>query len=372
MSLPPDTLWYNGDWNLYVGIQDVDGVCPCGVIEGTTEPSSEICVSRPPNQLNDPKLLMGTFTDFDVIDRGGWRLNGLFSDNFTYIDETDLTTLEASYEVRKEVSAYNGGTLVASGTSTFILTPTGRSVEVDDVLYTEYRFLITGLDIHLDMGKYWMNVAPIITPSIIAGYGSDFLMFNSTTIGTNSVGVPAGNNANDFFVVGTPTGTPTSYFIPSSDFGPEYKDFSNGVTGIILPICIDPDMIAQLYDGSAKMIRNLEPGDLLRTDHPEIPAKVVINYRNKEPHRVLVKIDPNAISPGVPNKTLLITTNHKIVVDGVYKKPRDLINGLSISRRRRPQPVNTHTIVTEKGEPVYVHNLLVSTWSLQDWGTQKP
>jgi hypothetical protein len=365
MSLPPNTLWYNGDWNLFVGIHDnVEGNCPCIVInEGP-----ENCFSRPPNELNilnGPLLLMGTYTDFDVTDAFGWKVTGLFSNNFTTLPFGLISTFQANWEIRSGVSAYNGGTLIASGTSPVTVTPTGRSVIDNSILYTEYTFLVSGLNVVLPFGTYHMNVAPIVPEAITTSYGSQFLLFNSTTDGANAVGIPAGDNGNDFVVIGDPI--PTNYFIPSTDFGEEFHDFSNGVVGIRLIICIDPDMEVTLVDNTKRKIRDLVPGNLLLTRDPKRPARLIINYRNETPHKVLVKMLPNSIEEGVPNQTLYITTNHPIVVNGEYRKPRELLNGDSVSRTRARGSVNTHTLVTDTGEPVLINNVPVSTWKADKW-----
>lgn len=360
-GVPSNTLWYNGDWDLFSGITGVTGVnCPCGETG-----AAQTCVSRPVNEV-DVTLLMGIFTDFMVTDATGWRLDGLFSRNFTPISQSDLSTLMASWEIRQGVSQYNGGTLIASGISPMTVSPTGQSVLVGDpTLYSEYTFLVTGLNIALMPGLYWMNVAPILTQTIIDTYGSDFLIFNSTTMGANAIGTPPGNDANDYLAVGFPD--PGNNFIETIGFGYEYHDFSNGVTGIVIPVCIDPDMMALLADASKKKIRDLVPGDLLQTANPNAYAKVAINYRNKEPHRVMIKMNPGSLGPGVPDDTFFITTNHKVLINGVLTKPRDLVNGVSINRVRRPKPINTHTIVTEDGEPVLINGVEVATWSVKDW-----
>jgi hypothetical protein len=365
MSLPPNTLWYNGDWNLFVGISDVtDAQCPCIPVGSETVVTDETCVSRPPNQLSE-EILLATYSDFDVLDPFGWTVTGVFSDNFTILPLSVLTTFTATYEIREGITPGNGGTLITSGIAPVTVTATGRSVVSGGDTYTEYRFLITGLNIPLSPNKYWVNVAPIIPESVVTTYGSTFLLFNSTTDGANAVGVPPGNNANDYFVVGDPI--PTVYFIPSTQFGQEYHDFSNGVTGFVNPICIHPDMKAILQDGSIAMVRDLQVGTLLRTLDADRPAKLLINYKNEIPHHVLIKILPDALERGVPDEILFVTSNHKIMVDGRLRKPRELINGITISRSRGGGPVHTHTLVTDTGDPVMINGTPVATWAIKDW-----
>jgi len=369
MSLPPNTLWYNGDWDLFVGIHEVvDPACPCVGPPGPDATTQESCASRPPNELNDPTLLMGTYTDFLVTDPGGWLVTGVFSDNFTYIDQSIVNTLQATYQIRTGVSATSLGTVVYSGSGPVTTIPTGRTVLVDTTLYVEYSFIVTNLNVVLPPDRYWVNVAPIVPTSVLDAYDTQFVIFNSTTQGVNAVGVPPGNNANDFFAVGNPN---VSVFVPSTSFGPQYHDFSNGVIGLILPVCIDPDMSVFMHDNTRKRVADLVPGDLVQTQDINKPARVAINYKNIAANKVLIKIDKDALEPNVPDSVFFITTNHKILVGSNMVKPRDLINGINIRRSRRPSPVFTHTIITDDGEPIMINNIPVATWSYHDWTTKK-
>jgi hypothetical protein len=372
MSLPPNTLWYNGDWDLFVGINEVvDPSCPCAPGLGSEADftlTQESCVSRPPNELNEPSLLMGTYSDFLVTDPGGWLVNGAFSDNFTFIDQSDVESLQATYEIRTGVTANSTGTLIASGISAVTTVPTGRTVLVDTTLYVEYRFIVSGLNLVLPPDHYYLNVAPIVPNSILEAYNTQFVLFNSTTQGANAVGVPMGNNANDFFAIGNPN---PDMFIPSTSFGSPYHDFSNGIIGVVLPICIDPNMSVFMQDKTKKRVADLVIGDLVQTQDPDKPARIALNYKNVVPNKVLVRFDKNSIEPGVPDEVFFVTTNHKILVNNNMVKPRDLINGINIKRSRRPAPVYTHTLVTDKGEAIIINNVPVATWGVEDWFARK-
>jgi hypothetical protein len=365
MSLPVNTLWYNGDWDLFVGIHTVvDPDCPCAIPPTVPHTTEESCVSRPANEFNSPNLLLGTYTDFIISDPGGWLVTGLFSDNLTSVDQSIINTLEVTYEIRTGVADNVGGTIVASGTSPVVTVPTGRTVMDGPTLYTEYRFLVSGLNIVLPPNTYYLNVAPIVPPEVLSTLGTQFILFNSTTQGTNSVGVPAGNNANDFFAVGEPI--PINNFVSTTSFGQQFHDFSNGVIGIVLAVCIHPDMMVLMYDLSRKRVCELSQGDKVMTESGKF-ATVTINYKNPVASKVLVKMDKHALGPNVPDQQFLITTNHKIVVNNRLVKPRDLLNGKTISRSRRNKPVFTHTIITEEGEPIMINNVPVATWSVKDW-----
>jgi hypothetical protein len=134
----------------------------------------------------------------------------------------------------------------------------------------------------------------------------------------------------------------------------------------IIPfICIHPLMMVSTFDGQIKLIKDVKPGDVLMTQNPNKPAKVIVNYRNTSPHNVLVKLDKDAIAQNVPNQPLLVTSNHPIVIDGKYVKPRHLINGNTIGRIK--ETVNTHTLITNTGKAVMIHGVPVGTWTMKKW-----
>jgi hypothetical protein len=95
---------------------------------------------------------------------------------------------QATWEIRSGISEGNGGTLVASGTNAATQTATGRSLWGT---YPEYTIQVSGLDVTLAPGTYWLAVIPHGF-----GYGR---WFCSTTSGANAVGTPPGNNDNAFF-----------------------------------------------------------------------------------------------------------------------------------------------------------------------------
>jgi hypothetical protein len=101
---PSGILWYNGDFN------NVNGLA---------------------NEINTSLGQSSTYDNFIVPAGPGFDITSVFSDNLT-----DTVITGASWEIRSGVSAGNGGTLVASGsTTTPIVTPTGRS----GFGFTEYQ-----------------------------------------------------------------------------------------------------------------------------------------------------------------------------------------------------------------------------------------
>ena len=158
----PAVLWYNGDFDNVNGLYNGQ----------------------------DTAIGAGNFAsvydNFNVTG-GGWTVTEVFSDNLT-----DTNVTGATWEIRSGVSAGNGGTLVASGTTAApIVTPTGRS----GFGFTEFQIKVTGLNVFLPVltaGQfYWLNVTPI---GDLTGDS-----YNSTTVGANCIGTPCGNDQNAFF-----------------------------------------------------------------------------------------------------------------------------------------------------------------------------
>jgi hypothetical protein len=183
---PPGALWYNGDFDNVDGLTNEENTFATGY--------SHI------------------YDDFEVTDSGGWDVDSVFSDNLA---STNITS--ATWEIRQGLSAFNGGTLIASGmTVTPVVTPTGRS----GFGFTEFMVEVTGLSVHLDPGTYWLNVTPV--DNLDGGRS-----FDSTTSGDNCIGTPCGDN-DTAFLDSTLFG---AFFEPVADFGGQFHDFSMGVNG---------------------------------------------------------------------------------------------------------------------------------------------
>lgn len=149
-----------------------------------------------------------TYQNFIVPNGQNWTVTGLFSN-----DLMSIVPSQAYWEIRTGVSEGNGGTLIAFGTATDIVTPTGRG----GFGFTEFQNLVTGLNINLGPGMYWMTVVPEAPNQ--AGRS-----FNSNTFGLNSIGSDVQNEQ----------------FFNSSFFGANFTNannegvfplFSDGVIG---------------------------------------------------------------------------------------------------------------------------------------------
>jgi hypothetical protein len=187
-DLPPNTYWYNGDFN------GVNGLA---------------------NERNTIVSQAAVYDDFNVT--SAITVTGLFSDNLL-----NTTVTGADWEIRSGISEGNGGTLIASGTTNApSVTLTGRS----GFGFLEYMVEVDNLSVNLAPGHYWMNVTPI-------GNGTN-RSFNSTTSGANCVGTPCGNNMNAFF---NSTFFGANFTSTANEGQP--TDFSNGVIAVPEPATV--------------------------------------------------------------------------------------------------------------------------------------
>jgi hypothetical protein len=148
------------------------------------------------------------YQNFIIPTGQNWTIHGLFSN-----DLMNNTASTAYWEIRSGVSGGNGGTLIASGTGTDLMTATGRS----GFGFAEFNNLVTGLNVALGAGTYWFTVVP-------QSPGQFGRTFNSNTFGLNSVGSSISDQQffnSQFF---------GANFENTDDFG-VFPNFSDGVIG---------------------------------------------------------------------------------------------------------------------------------------------
>jgi hypothetical protein len=163
------TLWYNGNLdNRDSWLNQTSTVSPGG-LDGRTYDDFIVPVGE-------------TFTITSAY------TNDLESPFFSYTPTT------ASYQILKGVSTGNGGTTVATGDGTASVTATGRTSTTlfSPFTATEYTIAVSGLNIVLGSGTYWLSVAPDTD-------GADAYWYNDTTSGASAVGTPPGNDGNSYF-----------------------------------------------------------------------------------------------------------------------------------------------------------------------------
>jgi len=213
--LPPFTLWYNGDWS------------------GTE-------TGQAPNYVALDCYEGGygrTYDDFIVSSPNGWKVTGLFTNVFVDYAASDCFILaDGMWEIRQGVYYGTPGTLIASGFMD------GASASLTGNWYgsfSEYQVLVTGLDISLPAGTYWLNVTPVGEFGAVY-YGNGGI---SATVGANCVGSPCGNDHNSFLVDS------------SGDYWAALNsDYSMGVTGYSCP------GNCEIYVSSAKSIKIMLSG----------------------------------------------------------------------------------------------------------------
>jgi hypothetical protein len=177
------------------------------------------------------------YDDFNVTDAGGWQVDRLWSnDSMQFQGVTS-----ASWSIRFGMSAGNPGTIVASGTTSATQTPTGRYNA--SLGFNEYTIQITGLNVYLSPGKYWLSVSPFVGSDPISN--GSLRSYVSLTFGANSVGDPAGNNGGGFIY----------WPYAGYNYAPNFfnQDYSMGLAGTVVP---EPSSLALLIAG-AILVRGL-------------------------------------------------------------------------------------------------------------------
>ena len=181
-------LWYNGDFD------GINGLA---------------------NGINTTTHQANVYDDF-IVPAFGWNIGTVWSNNLMNV----RGVTQAVWEIRSGLSSGNGGTLIAGNTGFATQTPTGRS----GFDYSEYTIEVSGLNVFLSPGTYWLTVAPIDL-----GSGRSFI---STTSGLNAVGMPSGDNDNSFF---TADYWSRNFYPARLEIGTDPADFSMGVKGHVIP-----------------------------------------------------------------------------------------------------------------------------------------
>ncbi len=192
------TLWYNGD---------ADGV------NSYTNQNNALAQEVLYNAFNVPAP--------------GWNVNSVWSnDVFT---EGPPASTTATWAIYKDMGGASSGTIVATGDSLATLVPTGTIINIPGLGFnnlTEYSVTVSGLDVHLVPGEYWLGVYPDNTNGGYVG--------NDETTGLNGIGTPTGGN-HSLYATLTP-GPPQSgdpYFAATNPLNnPQPYGTSAGIAGI--------------------------------------------------------------------------------------------------------------------------------------------
>jgi hypothetical protein len=121
------------------------------------------------------------FENFSVPDAAGWHVKQIWSSGINVAADS---VLQAEWSIRTGMAPGNAGTIVAEDISPVTQTPTGRAyvVAMPPLNEPEYSYRVTGLDLVLPPGQYWLNVTPLALQATI-----------TVTAGANGVGTPIGD-----------------------------------------------------------------------------------------------------------------------------------------------------------------------------------
>ncbi len=144
------TLWYNGDFDSQNALA---------------------------NEEDSIVSYAATYDEFVVPAGQTWDVQSVWSND---VMNTTYTFDTAYWEIRQGVSSGNAGTLVAGGI-------TSAATQTDDLVSAfgleEYQALVSGLDVDLGPGAYWLTVVPVDNSAT-----GDDRSYLCTTSGANAVG----------------------------------------------------------------------------------------------------------------------------------------------------------------------------------------
>lgn len=187
--IPKDTLWFNGD--------------PDGKNSFVNQNNSQY-----------DQVMYNSFTASDT-----WGVHSVWSDDifFSFGSSGPFSinppqSTNASWEIRSDAGG-KPGDLIADGDSQATLTATGYTLlGPQGQQYTEYMVEVTGLNVDLHQGSYYLAVTPDNTAGGYAG--------SDTTSGDGAIGNPGGNG-------------PAFYSTDSgSSFSPSSANTSAGIAGL--------------------------------------------------------------------------------------------------------------------------------------------
>jgi hypothetical protein len=194
------TLWYNGDQDGRDAISNQTASVATGV-DGAI------------------------YDDFIVPAHQTWTITSAWSNDVENPFFTSPSVKSVAWSIRTGVSSGNGGTVVASGTTTSANTSEaadGTSTVFAPFTASQETITAKGLSVTLNPGTYWISVAPVTTGA------DDSFFYVSTTSGTNAIGTPPGNDGNSYF---TSVADGDSFIPTTSLEGPGTWDYSLGVAG---------------------------------------------------------------------------------------------------------------------------------------------
>jgi hypothetical protein len=204
--------WYNGDLDAFAASTNGDGIFP--------------------NEVGGGDGSASTWDDFTVGPSGA-VITGLFS--FDELRGGSPTVFQdANWQILNGAPGASGTTVVASGSgASAVTTDTQQAIGGIGDPYAGELYLteVTGLNIDLAGGTYWLSLAPDV---------SEGAFYNVTTAGANGVGTPQAQDGNSYFscvaCAGNPVDAPAIDYVSNPSVGDTadggHIDFSMGVEGV--------------------------------------------------------------------------------------------------------------------------------------------
>lgn len=161
---------------------------PCLYYGGDFEPRQGYATAYPnENTVYVPNS--SVYAEFGIPSGQVWEIKGLFTNDLSNNGGV-LDPKQAAWSVSSGMSTGDPGTVIASGTATPTVQPTGRSVDT----FVEYTVRVGIPQLTLGAGEYWLQVQPQCTNTgDDACTTAEFSISN--TNGTNAYGPPQAPNA---------------------------------------------------------------------------------------------------------------------------------------------------------------------------------
>lgn len=291
-----------------------------------------------------------------------WRLHSVFSSlNAAYIavPGTNVTENNIVRLMTDEFSIPANNQLVISFMHLWDLGNLGDPVNLGGPPLNRYT-----LEISTDNGSSFQEITAAGGSFIQNGYN------NTNFWSGSSIGIASSTYINTIAILPTTSTTELNLAFTLNYFNTSSRlaTFGIRVAHIVITatnLCVHPDMEVDADDGKKILVKNLKPGDVLKTNGPGKKIKVLVNHINDIASDCQIRFETGSISSNVPSKPLILTSNLPIMIDNKFVKPQDLINDTTIKRIKGA--VCTHTIVTNNGKPIMIHGVPISTWNIRKW-----
>ncbi|XWV25463.1 hypothetical protein QJ856_gp0297 [Tupanvirus deep ocean] len=213
--------------------------------------------------------------------------------------------------------------------------------------------------------SYWVAVDPVGNPGATFSVFWDGVLIPGSTISAVSL-LPYTEFT--FTVTATNVTTPLTFEV----------NIPRG-TGIILLYLDDVSVVPQAicYSGESLVLaKNIITGEISEIEAKKIQSNLHEVYSVNDDKFIPVKLNivtgptdryrlikKDSLGENQPSQDFYVTAGHKIVIDGIETKARDIPQ----AKRVKVEPEMVYSICTDKHEPILVNNLPVVSWGLDEW-----